>query len=272
MARGTRYQPEQVVNLLRQIEVAVANGKTTAQACKEAEIVEQTYFRWRKEYGGLQVDVLLTLILTFGLATAATAQSAPAPNLELRLRPGALVDGVPDSFTFEIVSISKHDVRVPQPTVDSGDSYSGFIWLRRQFKPLHPNAKSDTGFGCAADKVHWPSILERAHEWRLLRPGGIRQPDSRKPSCIAKAESQARRVLGRLHPALCWSGRSEGASQRRDRLCSGSALHTSPNFHEAAMSGIVHLGPGSASLPSIFTAAGAAWAKAGGRRKRPWTA
>jgi putative transposase len=56
MARGKRYQPEQVVNLLRQIEVAVANGKTTAQACKEAEIVEQTYFGWRKEYGGLQVD------------------------------------------------------------------------------------------------------------------------------------------------------------------------------------------------------------------------
>ena len=56
MARGKRYQPEQVVNLLRQIEVAIANGKTTAQACKEAEIVEQTYFRWRKEYGGLQVE------------------------------------------------------------------------------------------------------------------------------------------------------------------------------------------------------------------------
>jgi hypothetical protein len=36
--------------------VAVANGKTTAQAGNEAEIVEQTYFRWRKEYGGLQVD------------------------------------------------------------------------------------------------------------------------------------------------------------------------------------------------------------------------
>ena len=56
MARGKRYQPEEVVNLLRQIEVAVASGKTTAQACKEAEIVEQTYFRWRKEYGGLQID------------------------------------------------------------------------------------------------------------------------------------------------------------------------------------------------------------------------
>ena len=56
MGRGKKYQPEQVVNLLRQIEVAVANGKTTSQAAKEAGIVEQTYFRWRKEYGGLQVD------------------------------------------------------------------------------------------------------------------------------------------------------------------------------------------------------------------------
>ena len=44
----TKYQPEQVVNLLRQIEVTVANGKTTAQASKEAGIVEQTYFRWRQ--------------------------------------------------------------------------------------------------------------------------------------------------------------------------------------------------------------------------------
>jgi hypothetical protein len=39
------YQPEQVVNLLRQIEVAIANGKTTVLTCKDAGIVEQTYFR-----------------------------------------------------------------------------------------------------------------------------------------------------------------------------------------------------------------------------------
>jgi len=55
MARK-RHTPEQVVNLLRQIEVAVANGKTTGQSCKEALITEQTYYRWRKEYGGLQID------------------------------------------------------------------------------------------------------------------------------------------------------------------------------------------------------------------------
>jgi putative transposase len=52
----TRYKPEQIVNLLRQIEVAIANGKTTPQACKEAQITAQTYYRWRKEYGGLKLD------------------------------------------------------------------------------------------------------------------------------------------------------------------------------------------------------------------------
>ena len=56
MRRGTKHTAEQIVNLLRQAEVGVANGKTLPQACKEAEIVEQTNYRWRKEYGGLKVD------------------------------------------------------------------------------------------------------------------------------------------------------------------------------------------------------------------------
>jgi putative transposase len=51
-----RYKPEQIVTLLRQIEVGIANGKPTPQACKEAEITIQTYYRWRKEYGGLKMD------------------------------------------------------------------------------------------------------------------------------------------------------------------------------------------------------------------------
>ena len=51
-----RYRPEQIVTVLRQIEVAVANGKSTPQACKEAGISTQTYYRWRKEYGGLKVE------------------------------------------------------------------------------------------------------------------------------------------------------------------------------------------------------------------------
>jgi transposase-like protein len=51
-----KYKPEQIVTLLRQVEVGLANGKTTPQACKEAEITAQTYYRWRKEFGGLKLD------------------------------------------------------------------------------------------------------------------------------------------------------------------------------------------------------------------------
>ena len=50
-----RYKPEQIVNLLRQIEVEIANGKTTPQACRDAQIAAQTYSRWRKEFGGLKL-------------------------------------------------------------------------------------------------------------------------------------------------------------------------------------------------------------------------
>ena len=52
MARGKKHSAEQIVNLLRHVEVGEANGKTLPQAYKEVEIVEQTYYRWRKEFGG----------------------------------------------------------------------------------------------------------------------------------------------------------------------------------------------------------------------------
>jgi len=51
-----KYKPEQIVTLLRQIEVEIANGKTTPQACRDAQITAQTFYRWRKEFGGLKVD------------------------------------------------------------------------------------------------------------------------------------------------------------------------------------------------------------------------
>jgi transposase-like protein len=51
-----RYKPEQIVNLLRKIEVELANGKTTPQAAREVGITEQTYYRWRREFGGLKLD------------------------------------------------------------------------------------------------------------------------------------------------------------------------------------------------------------------------
>jgi len=55
MPRRT-FTPEQIVAKLRQIEVLMAAGKAAVLACKEADIAEQTYYRWRKEYGGLELD------------------------------------------------------------------------------------------------------------------------------------------------------------------------------------------------------------------------
>src|SRR5687767_5130152 len=51
-----RYKPEEIVARLRQIEVGMANGRSAPQACKEAGINTQTYYRWRKEFGGLKTE------------------------------------------------------------------------------------------------------------------------------------------------------------------------------------------------------------------------
>jgi putative transposase len=54
MGRGKKYSAEQIVSLLRQIEVGTGNGKMTPQACMEAGITEQTYYRfslkWRHSH------------------------------------------------------------------------------------------------------------------------------------------------------------------------------------------------------------------------------
>jgi transposase-like protein len=55
MARK-RHTPEQIIRKLREAEVELANGLTTADVVRKLEITEQTYYRWRKEYGGLRLD------------------------------------------------------------------------------------------------------------------------------------------------------------------------------------------------------------------------
>jgi putative transposase len=51
-----RFNAEQIVTLLRQIEVLMAQGRAAPEACREAGISQQSYYRWRKEYGGLEID------------------------------------------------------------------------------------------------------------------------------------------------------------------------------------------------------------------------
>ena len=51
-----RYSSEQIIVHLREAEVELAKGQTTAEVCRKLGITEQTYYRWRKEYGSLRVD------------------------------------------------------------------------------------------------------------------------------------------------------------------------------------------------------------------------
>lgn len=51
-----RFSAEEIVNKLRHADVLIAQGQTVAQVCKEIGVTDQTYYRWRKEYGGLKTD------------------------------------------------------------------------------------------------------------------------------------------------------------------------------------------------------------------------
>lgn len=55
MARK-RYSPEEIIGRLREAEVALAEGATVAEVCRRIGVTQVTYYRWRKEYGGMRVE------------------------------------------------------------------------------------------------------------------------------------------------------------------------------------------------------------------------
>jgi transposase-like protein len=50
------YTPEQIITKLREAEILLSQGSTVANVSKKIGVTEQTYYRWRKEYGGMRVD------------------------------------------------------------------------------------------------------------------------------------------------------------------------------------------------------------------------
>ena len=51
-----RHSPEQIIRKLREAEVVLGGGAAVADVCKKLGIAEQTYFRWRNQYGGMKAD------------------------------------------------------------------------------------------------------------------------------------------------------------------------------------------------------------------------
>jgi transposase-like protein len=56
MAKKQRHAPEQIIGKLREAEVKLAKGAAIAQVCKDLAVTENTYYRWRREYGGMKLD------------------------------------------------------------------------------------------------------------------------------------------------------------------------------------------------------------------------
>ncbi len=54
--RKKRHTPEEIIRKLREAEVALAQGQTVIQVSRQCGITEQTFYRWRQEYGGLRLD------------------------------------------------------------------------------------------------------------------------------------------------------------------------------------------------------------------------
>jgi transposase-like protein len=50
------FKPEQIIGKLREAEVLLSQGSTIGEASRKLGVTEQTYYRWRKEYGGMRVD------------------------------------------------------------------------------------------------------------------------------------------------------------------------------------------------------------------------
>ena len=53
MSRGKKYTPEQIIVKLREVEILCGKGQTVGEAVRQIGVTEQTYYRWRKEYGNM---------------------------------------------------------------------------------------------------------------------------------------------------------------------------------------------------------------------------
>ena len=56
MAARKNFSTGQIINALRKAEVGIANGKAIKDVCRELGVSEQTYYRWRREYGGMKAS------------------------------------------------------------------------------------------------------------------------------------------------------------------------------------------------------------------------
>ena len=103
-----RYTPEEVIQHLRTVELDTGQGLVVLDACRNLGITEQTYYRWKKEYGGLRVDQAQRPTLDEGTVKTPSRAIIPSPTWCTSRRYHRM--------RSELVRIRRHDVciaRVP---------------------------------------------------------------------------------------------------------------------------------------------------------------
>ncbi len=111
------------------------------------------------------------LAICFALASAQTPGLPQNGNLEFRILPEAVLEGMPQSFSFLLRNKTDHEVRIPVPAFKCGDTFNGSIELNLRFTPKVPGSGSSVGSGCAGDRINWPPITQRITEWQVLPAG-----------------------------------------------------------------------------------------------------
>ena len=118
-----RHTPEQVINKLREAEVAIAADSTVAEASRSIGVAEQTFYRWRSEYSGLRIDQTRRL------------KQLESENSQLRR---AVADLTLDSQILEEApgSISSSRARASSPWSQAGDMHSRRV-VRQDEAPIY---------------------------------------------------------------------------------------------------------------------------------------
>jgi hypothetical protein len=121
----------------------------------------------RKKIGMWTLALTVAALTSPLLIFSQNGNSQKMPNLELRLKPGQMVNGIPESFTFAFVNISNHDVRMPQPSRCSS-SAMGTIYLVVELRPAPPPGIRG---GCGEGFSGMGPMRDQAENWKVLKPG-----------------------------------------------------------------------------------------------------
>ena len=79
------FKPEQIINKLREAEVLLSQGSTVGEASRKLGVTEQTYYRWRKEYGGMRAQFALAWVLRNPTITSVICGTNSIKQLEENL-------------------------------------------------------------------------------------------------------------------------------------------------------------------------------------------